>query len=695
MAGFTPRRLVLVLATHLRNGSDAFVVGTGYFLTSDLVLTASHVVPEEGMTRLEVRTENDGEWREASLTPVWRDAARDALLLRVLTPLPDVDEPDWLEGDVDADAVWHSSGYPDAGKIVRDGRPARKTVGLSGKLLSHGGGGQGPKELELTVESPPPADQWTGISGAPVFVRDRLAGIVTEVPRSFQGGRLMAVPISALLRNHGFRLALSPPWPEAVTERVWVLAVLSEAKKGKGLADWVDRALSKDYTAIDLAVGTGLRPKCVRLEITDALESPGRWLRFLTVLCSAPIAVFDATGFEPAVMLALGIRAVVRRGVTLTSSAEELTPAQLSQLPFNIQETKLIHHGGAYAPNDVKHPRHTIGAAIKRGWQELDSQPHYLDLPAYDAVRGPYPAADTDGQSSITRILVLCPFAQVHHNNWLRIANALVFRYGDVEPTRMLDIASPRLVGQALYEGIRWARTCVVDWTGWRANVFFELGVRLAAADISPVCVIEKGAADAVTGGQGLKQLALLTTLIGPASYSLDDDDNEGLRIALAVHDAIVDQHPPAAPASQLPHDATFRTCLDWFDWSQERITMDPHEFLRVSIESPFGKDVQAAGRSPLLFSANEGYSKGLDRSVKERWLAAWFYITGRYPKETWKVDAALRATVKKLANDVLQFGLSKGADPVLNALRDSIFDALDEIDDIDRRNADGDRNAS
>ena len=116
---------------------------------------------------------------------------------------------------------------------------------------------------------------------------------------------------------------------------------------------------------------------------------------------------------------------------------------------------------------------------------------------------------------------------------------------------------------------------------------------------------------------------------------------------------------------------------------------MDPQEFLRASIEAPFGKDVQAAGRSPLLFSANEDYNKGLDRSVKERWLAAWFYITSRYPKETWKVDAVRRATVKKLANDVLQFGLPKGGDPTLNPLRDSIYDALDEIDGIER-NADG-----
>ena len=61
----------------------------------------------------------------------------------------------------------------------------------------------------------------------------------------------------------------------------------------------------------------------------------------------------------------------------------------------------------------------------------------------------------------------------------------------------MLDMASPRLVGQALYEGIRWARTCLVDWTGWRGNVFFEFGVRMACSDIGPGRVIEHGAREA------------------------------------------------------------------------------------------------------------------------------------------------------------------------------------------------------
>jgi hypothetical protein len=359
-----------------------------------------------------------------------------------------------------------------------------------------------------------------------------------------------------------------------------------------------------------------------------------------------------------------------------------VTPAQLSQLPFNIQETKLIHHGGAYPPAHANHPQNAIAAAIKRGWQELDSQPHYLDLPAYDAVRGPYPA-DVDGESSVTRMLVLCSFAKDHEANWLHISNALTLRYDKRQAARMLEVASPRLVGQALYEGIRWARTCMVDWTGWRANVFFELGVRMGCADVGPVCVIEQRAAEAVASGEGLTQRRLLMTLIAPTSYRMDLDD-EGLPHALAVHDAIVQQRPPALPVSQLPHDATFRTCRDWFDWNQEHITMDPQDFLRGSIEAPFGKDVQAAGHSPVLFSANEGYSKDLDRSVKERWLAAWLYVSGRYPKEQWKEDRALRAKVRKLANDVLQFALQKPGEPLLIELRDQLRDVLKELAALD-----------
>ena len=687
MPGFANEQLVLVKASFTVGDGKSFSVGTGYFVTADLVLTASHVVPEQNLIDLEVRTESDGQWRAVVPKPVWRDAVLDAVLLRVHPPLDATPDAAWIETDFEDDVGWKSSAYPEAGKVSNEGKPAWKTVGLGGTLHAHGGGGQGPRELELTVEAPPPAEQWAGISGAPVFVGDRLAGLIKEVPKSFQGGRVAAAPATALFQNHGFRLALSPPWLEAPSQGIWVLVVHSESNKGKTtLGDWVDGALAKDTKALKSVLGAELQPKAVRVRITDALESPGHWLRFASVLCSAPIAIFDATGFEPAVMLALGVRAVVRRGVTLTSTADVLTPMQLSQLPFNIQETKLIHHGSGYKPTEVEHPLMRIPAAIKTGWQELKSQPNYLDLPAYDAVRSPYPTPDADGHSAVTRILVLCPFGENHESNWKHVANVLYAHYPAAqEPARMLDVASPRLVGQALYEGIRWAGTCVADWTGWRANVFFELGVRIGCADIGPINLIERAAAEAANASGALTQQRLLMALLRPTAY-LDADEDDAVETALLVHDAIVKQRPPALVAGQLPHDATFRTCRDCFEWKLEHITAEPHELLRSSIEAPFGKDPQAGGRSPILFSANADYRKELDHSVKERWIAAWYYLSNRFPKDYWSKDRALRAELRRLCNDVLQFGLPAPNEAHLIALRDQIFDLVDEIEEFDQQ---------
>jgi hypothetical protein len=187
MSGFTTQRLVLVQAGL---ADRTFDIGTGYFVTSDLVLTASHVVPERSLTSLEVRTELDGQWRAAELEPVWRDTAQDALLLRILAPLPEIPPIIWAESDFENNEAWESSAYPDAGKVNQDGKPAWKSVALSGKLYAHGGGGQGLKELELTVDAPPEnAEQWKGVSGAPIFVNERLAGLIKEASRSFRGGR--------------------------------------------------------------------------------------------------------------------------------------------------------------------------------------------------------------------------------------------------------------------------------------------------------------------------------------------------------------------------------------------------------------------------------------------------------------------------------------------------------------------------
>jgi hypothetical protein len=69
MTGLLKQRLVMVMATVTQGGLESSSIGTGYFVTGDLVLTASHVVPEQGLTGLEVRTQGDGQWHAAELKP--------------------------------------------------------------------------------------------------------------------------------------------------------------------------------------------------------------------------------------------------------------------------------------------------------------------------------------------------------------------------------------------------------------------------------------------------------------------------------------------------------------------------------------------------------------------------------------------------------------------------------------------------
>src|SRR5262249_9841260 len=214
----------------------------------------------------------------------------------------------------------------------------------------------------------------------------------------------------------------------------------------------------------------------------------------------------------------------------------QLDEAHLSQLPFNIQESKLISYGGAYAPADPRNPVSVISAAMRDGLRELHSHLRYLDLPVYDAVRCPKPERISDGlppkQDSSNAdkaddsdtIVVLCPFNFEYKDRWLQISSRLLDQYPTKRIVRMIDIVSPRLVGQALYEQIRWAKTCVVDWTYWRPNVFFELGVRLACSDTGPICLLDRtDPADpgrtTLTQAPNLMQKRQLIELFAPRLY--------------------------------------------------------------------------------------------------------------------------------------------------------------------------------
>ncbi len=242
---------------------------------------------------------------------------------------------------------------------------------------------------------------------------------------------------------------------------------------------------------------------------TDTISSTAAFEKATRDLCEAEVAVFDITGYEPAVMLLIGIRAVVRRGVSILSLGGPLSLSSIDELPFNIKDANLVSHAEGRQRDGIP-PEERIMKRIEEGMKQVGS-PEYLDLPAYDAVRN-LPGNERTTIPAVECVLTLVSFREGYVNrNWDKVifpalrhqqkvlrqktarlpgiaSEVSPPRYGIV---RSVDIDSPRLVSSAIYGFIRRAALCVADWTDLRANVFFELGVRLAASSKPVVCLID------------------------------------------------------------------------------------------------------------------------------------------------------------------------------------------------------------
>ncbi|MET0081240.1 MAG: caspase family protein [Candidatus Thiodiazotropha lotti] len=270
-------------------------------------------------------------------------------------------------------------------------------------------------------------------------------------------------------------------------EKLWVV-VLKSDKSGNHFTNTVRTSLEKSEAEIcEQTQNKELDLDLRVIEIDEALQSPQSWLEVIQALCKAPVVVVDAMDFQPGIMLLLGIRAVVMRGVTLTVTTvpvKKWKSYEDVQLPFNIQELKLI---GA-EEYDIKHPQHPnrlIGTALADGLRQLNEIPTYQDLPGFDDVRCNEPSLHA--HSVQNTVFVLCPFGNTTTWKYMSpiieaMSTKLIPGTKAPEVVRMLDMESARLVGPALYEHIRWSRACIVDLTEWRPNVLFELGVRLTCS---------------------------------------------------------------------------------------------------------------------------------------------------------------------------------------------------------------------
>ena len=102
--GLDLKRLVLIQSFPDKQSGAEYLIGTGYLITKDLVLTARHVLGEGIPKQLRVRVEelknkDETHFRDAAAQPVWENQKLDAVLIKVKESLDGIEPPEWFLDD--------------------------------------------------------------------------------------------------------------------------------------------------------------------------------------------------------------------------------------------------------------------------------------------------------------------------------------------------------------------------------------------------------------------------------------------------------------------------------------------------------------------------------------------------------------------------------------------------------------------
>jgi hypothetical protein len=409
-------------------------------------------------------------------------------------------------------------------------------------------------------------------------------------------------------------------------------------------------------------------------------------------LCRAKVVIFDATGFEPAIMFLAGIRSVVRRGVTLLSVGGEYALGKEMDIPFNIKDSNIVAHSReqnkSYGADSVT----LLRGRIHRGLTEMES-PQYLDLPVYDSIR----QLPTERRGIIPDeegVLVLCQFNKDYETFWNNeLCKALQNEMNalrdakniQVPPvvgvSRSFELNSPRLVTQAVYEAIRRMQSCVIDLTGWSPNVLFELGVRLAASGNRTVCIADRKWEEKVrpTWRGQCQNLASIFV----ADDFLYDPAQPWVTQKAYTNAYGPDALPPPSGLLGGKLHTLIERALDLECEPASRpvfVELQDHAAL-------FSRDPGASGRSkPVgLFPGNAELVRREETAEFERLLAAWLYVSYRYAPHQILENTSIRGPVYAIIQSLFERHVDRLDAPMKDALSE-MWDKIDAWGDANGR---------
>src|SRR6266536_852012 len=244
--------------------------GSGYVVGPRLVLTARHVMVDDGgrpWPRVEVRLGHpgDGPPRRCAAALAWTDNVRDLALLRI-DGVPFTDGPEvrwgWFTGSDPVD--YKGLGFPgfvdyESGRGVEQlgGRIPPLAVGVAdGYVLDQSAAPEPALAAEPTADPAAARETgraWGGASGAAVFCEGLLVGVVATDDRDFANRRLHAVRIHTVLADPEFARLIAedtgiPPVAEAVELKAFLQPPVGPAR-----ARTPGSLLAADVEAVDFA----------------------------------------------------------------------------------------------------------------------------------------------------------------------------------------------------------------------------------------------------------------------------------------------------------------------------------------------------------------------------------------------------------------------------------------------------------
>ncbi len=298
-----------------------------------------------------------------------------------------------------------------------------------------------------------------------------------------------------------------------------------------------------------------------------------------------------------------------------------------------------------------------VEARILEGIKQL-AQPGtgYADLPCFDLIRGLSPDPDQRQTRAFDAgrnpsILALVPFDPEYvRRNWERIRDNLpptarseirIRREGaeEIQPPRLertLDLDSPRVISAQLFEAIRLTDFCLVDVTSARPNVFFELGVRLAANRLHPVVVVDphyQADGTQTAPPQAVSnQLVMFRRLLQPVEYDPTDfDDLDAFRRMVERHlelrRLLQDQDDPRAESllGGVPPCGVYDIAWCYAAPADEAVSTPVEEHLQSRGEALLVD--RSSGQRHLIYPAQHALTEAAEQTGREHLIAAWLYL--------------------------------------------------------------------